>query len=245
MIAEVSTSVPNVALNFIQCDQLSLDSVQTAAKTFLSHSPSRLDILICNAGVMATSPALSTDGFENQFAVNHLAHALLVKILLPALTATTDARVLFITSTGFNFPFPGGIQFDTLNTTQDLGPYSQWARYGQSKLANVQYAATLAREHPAITWLSVHPGVVETDLVGRLKPEEKEMVYSTNQGGLLKPEQGAHSTLWAATVEKKELVNGDLYVPVGVKGEHSKESQDVEQQTKLWEWTAEVLKKFA
>ncbi|KAI4176758.1 MAG: hypothetical protein LQ343_000851 [Gyalolechia ehrenbergii] len=246
IISQTKTVAPNAHLTFIECDQLSLASVQVAAQSFLSQA-SKLDVLIANAGVMATDAALSKDGYENQFATNHIAHALLVKLLLPTLESTAskagEARVLFLTSLGFMYPFPDGVQFNALKTTQDFGPGSQWARYGQSKLANVQYPAELARRYPDITWLSLHPGTVNTDIIGRLKPDEKELVYQMNKV-IVEPEEGVYNTCWAATTKKSDLVNGELYLPVGQKGEHTKQSADKELQGKLWAWTQEELRAF-
>ncbi|KAL8941983.1 MAG: hypothetical protein Q9216_001916 [Gyalolechia sp. 2 TL-2023] len=246
IISQTKTVAPNVPLTFIECDQLSLASVQGVAQSFLSQA-SKLDVLIANAGVMATDAALSKDGYENQFAINHVAHALLIKLLLPTLESTAgkakEARVLFLTSLGFMYPFPGGVQFDALKMTQDFGPGSQWARYGQSKLANVQYPTELARRYPDIAWLSLHPGTVSTDIIGRLKPDEKELVYQMNKV-IVEPEEGVYNTCWAATTKKNDLVNGELYLPVGQKGDHSKESADKELQAKLWAWTQEELKAY-
>ena len=247
IISQAKSLSPSAQLTFIEADQLSLTSVSNAAKSIISLTP-KIDVLILNAGVMATDAALSADGYENQFAVNHVAHALFIKLLLPLLEAAAsapggEARALFLTSTGFLYPFPGGVQFDALKTTQDFGPGSQWARYGQSKLANVQYPAELARRYPKITFVSLHPGTVKTDIIGRLKPEEKDLVYQVNKV-IVEPEEGVWNTCWCATVEKGKLKNGELYLPVGQVGEHSKESADTELQGKLWDWTQTELKSF-
>lgn len=246
LINTVKGDTPSAQLTFIECDQLSLSSVQKAAKAFLSKS-SKLDVLICNAGVMATDAALSEDGYENQFAVNHLAHALLVKLLLPTIQKTAETsgetRILFLTSLGFMYPFPGGVQFDALKTTQDFGPGSQWARYGQSKLANVQYAAELARRYPSVTSVSLHPGVVNTDLVGRLKPDEKDLVNQMNKV-MVEPEEGVYNTCWCATTNKSAIKNGELYLPVGKPGDHSAESSDQGLCEKLWDWTQKELEGY-
>lgn len=238
---------PSVQLTFIECDQLSLSSVEKTAKEFLSKT-SALDVLICNAGVMATDAALTKEGYENQFGVNHVAHALFVKLLLPALQKTGektgDARILFLTSLGFMYPFPGGVQFDGVKTTQDFGPGSQWARYGQSKLANVQYPAELARRYPSITSVSLHPGTVNTDIIGRLKPDEKELVYQMNKV-IVEPAEGVYNTCWCATTNKSAIKNGELYLPVGQVGERSKESSDPELCEKLWVWTQNELESYS
>ena len=246
LITSVKATAPSAQLTFIECDQLSLLSVSKAAQSFLSKT-SRLDVLICNAGVMATDAALSEDGYENQFGVNHVAHALLVKLLLPTIQktgeASGDARILFLTSLGFLYPFPGGVQFDAVKTTQDFGPGSQWARYGQSKLANVQYAAELARHYPSITSVSLHPGTVNTDIIGRLKPDEKDLVYQANKV-IVEPEEGVYNTCWCATTEKSNIKNGELYLPAGVLGQHSRESSDRALCERLWDWTEKELEGY-
>ncbi len=244
--ADVESRVSSANLTFIECDHLSLASVEKAAKEFLAKS-SRLDVLLCNAGVMATEAALSSDGYENQFAVNHVAHALLIKLLLPTVQKTADttgdARILLVTSLAFTVAFPGGILFDSLKSTQDFGPGSQWGRYGQSKLANILYAAELARRYPSITFASIHPGTVKTDIIGRLKPEEKELVYQKVKD-ILELHEGAYNPAWCATTAKGNLVNGEFYVPVGQLGEHNKESKDPELSQKLWTWTQKELEGY-
>lgn len=194
---------------------------------------------------MATSTFLTDDGYENQFGVNHLSHALFVKLLLPSLLkGSKDPRIVFITSLGFMYSFPnGGILFDSLKSTQDFGPGCQWARYGQSKLANVLYAAELARQNSEILSVSVHPGTVATDLIGRLGEEEKAMVYASNDK-IMEVYEGAYNTCWAATSARANIVNGEVYVPVGERGEHTKESSDRELGERLWEWTQEELKEY-
>lgn len=153
----------------------SLRSVTEGIKQGFKHD--RLDILLLNAGIIAKPPTLSVDGYELQFATNHLGHAMLTKQLLPYLIKTTkapgaDVRVVTITSEGYEFHrmIKGGIAFDELQRGSTvsrtiLGP---WVRYGQSKLANILFASELARRHPNIMSVSVHPGVVKTPMLDGL-----------------------------------------------------------------------------
>jgi len=122
---------------------------------------------------MASSPALSTDGYEIQFATNFLGHALLIKHFLPLLLSTAsahgDARIVSLTSTGFTVaPRNHGIVFSDLRTTQNYEFGAKWTRYGQSKLAILLYTAKLARRYPVLSTAIVHPGVIATDLVTSL-----------------------------------------------------------------------------
>ena len=123
IIAQIRDSGSKTDVKFIECDLASLSSVKTAAEAFVSQAP-HLDILMCNAGIMAKPKSLTTDGYELQFGTNHLGHALLVKKLLPLLEETSiaggDARIVILTSEGMFLHPKGGIIFDDLKTTQDF-----------------------------------------------------------------------------------------------------------------------------
>lgn len=194
---------------------------------------------------MAAPPALTEDGYEIQFEINHLGHVLLIKHMLPTLLRTAkdygDARIVCLTSTGFNVAPKAGILFKDLRTTMDVGMGSPWTRYGQSKLANLLYSAQLAKRYLDLSVAVVHPGVVNTDLVGCLGMANKMIVRLTNIGKMKTLEEGAQNSLWAATTDKASLKSGTFYEPVGVPGKHSKLSQDTELAQQLWDWTQKEL----
>ena len=139
----------------------------------------------------------------------------------------------------------GGILFGKLRTTQeDIGVGGEWRRYAQSKLANILYAAELARRHPNITSVSIHPGVVATGLVGNLSFLNKALVYVTNIGKVQVPANGAWNQLWAATAKAGDIVNGAYYEPVAVLGKLTKNAKDEKLAGKLWEWTDKELEGY-
>lgn len=180
LVTETKRVTPNVELTFLECDFTSLASVQAGLKGF-KHS--KLDILICNAGIMSQPLGTSKDGFEVHFAVNHLANALVIRTLLlrlleAAQAPNADVRVVSLTSTGYMAHPAEGVRFDTIRSTQDTGLMGGWRRYGQSKIANIVYAAELARRHgqDGIYAVSVHPGVVNTTLVLDLGVAQKALV---------------------------------------------------------------------
>ncbi|KAF3765718.1 oxidoreductase [Cryphonectria parasitica EP155] len=249
LVRNIKAAQPSASLSFLQMDMTSLSSVRTAIDQGFTHD--RLDIMMCNAGVMAKPPELTKDGFEVQFGINHLAHALMIRQLTPVLLKTaedpnSDVRLVCLTSTGWRGHPKQGVDFDRVRTTQESTGGS-WIRYGQSKLANVVYAAEFARRNPSILAVSVHPGVVVTDLVNDLNRVKKTFVYATSwvQGiNLLQPEQGALNQLWAAAgATRSEVVNGAFYMPVGVESnsmlDNVATSQDFAK--RLWQWTEEAL----
>ncbi|KAJ5194095.1 Short-chain dehydrogenase/reductase SDR [Penicillium cf. griseofulvum] len=245
VIKQIHQVTPNLAVTFIKCDLASLTSVKEAAEHFTGQHRT-LDILMCNAGIMGKKPGLTADGYEVQFGTNHLGHALLIKKLLPLLQASHNPRIVILTSQGWGLHPHGGIIFDKLKTTQDIAFAGPWRRYGQSKLANLLYARELAKRFPSITSVSVHPGVVKTDLVAGLSLKDKIIVYSTTWWLLLQPHEGAFNQTWAATVDKAEIQNGGYYEPVGKleDGKLDKTARDDKLAERLWDWTEEALRGF-
>lgn len=209
----------------------------------------------CNAGIMDKPPALSEDGYEIHFAVNHLAHAMVIQQLLPVMLRTaelpgSDVRLIILTSVGWQLHPKDGIAFDTLRTKQEnLTMLGFQLRYGQSKLANVLYAAEFARRYPSIKAVSVHPGVVATDLINTLPPTKKAFVYVINRImgiSVVDEKKGRLSQLWvAAGAKRDELVNGAYYMPVGVLSNDKldKVAKSEELAGKLWSYTEDVLSK--
>ncbi|KAJ7346941.1 oxidoreductase [Mycena albidolilacea] len=240
LITEVQAAAPSAQLTFLKCNMSSLASVSEAAKQLVSETQ-RLDILVLNAGVFAPEPGLTLDGYELVFGTNHLAHALFVKLLLPTLLQTVDARIVTIASRGHMRA--GGIPFGQMRDPQSGFP-ARKLRYPQSKLANVLYTAELARRYPGLTAVSLHPGVVGTDMLLNAPWFERTVInvmQMWNREPIVTPEEGAYNQLWAATVDKSEVVNGGYYVPVGVVGPRTKQSSDAKLAEELWNWTEKEL----
>ena len=149
-------------VSLVDLDLSSLASTATAAAEVRSRFE-RLDLLVNNAGVMATPYERTVDGFELQFATNHLGHAALTAHLLPALVATEGSRVVNISSLAHRM---GRIDFDDLQSERRYRP---WRAYGQSKLANLLFTFELQRRLDAAgagtIAVAAHPGISETNLV--------------------------------------------------------------------------------
>lgn len=248
VISSIRTAAPNAKVTFLKCDVSSLASVQECTRTLISQID-RLDILMLNAGIMATPPSTSVDGYEIQFATNQLGHSLLVKLLLPLLQSTAnlpgaDVRVINMTSIAYKQAPSQGIDFPTLKTDQaNLGLLNKWARYGQSKLAQLLYTDELARHYPEITWLSVHPGYIFTGLFDGTSFLTKLPVLIMSMGNRTPVEKGHYTQCWAATALKSKVVSGGYYEPIGVAGKRATAlARDQKLAGRLWEWTQAELK---
>ena len=201
---------------------------------------------------MATDPAVSIDGYEMQMATNHLGHALLIRRMLPLLQSTAekhgDARIINLSSIAHNLHPKQGIDFATLNTSQQhLGsmiPGSAYARYGQSKLANMLYPDELTQRYPSIRSIAVHPGVIETGLVTENLKFSRRLALRMNFLGTKKTyaDEGAKNQVWAAT--SPDARSGVYYVPVGKEGKREKRGGDKKLARELWDWTEVVLDKY-
>jgi NAD(P)-dependent dehydrogenase (short-subunit alcohol dehydrogenase family) len=232
------------AVSFLALDLASLSSIKSAAAEFQASS-SRLDILMNNAGIMMTPEGLTKEGYEIQLGTNHMGHAFFTHLLLPTLEETAktnpDVRIVFLSSMGESMSPKNPYQFDQFKTT--MSSFSTLSRYAISKLANVHYAAALAEQYPKIKVISIHPGVVRTNLTGPIR--ESSLIIGTltrviNSFIGVDAAKGALNQLWAATDPKAE--SGVFYHPVGVTGKGSKLSQDKEAREKLWEWTQQEIK---
>ncbi|KAK6323789.1 hypothetical protein J4Q44_G00061280 [Coregonus suidteri] len=147
--AEIRSSTGNTNVVVQQLDLASLGSVRQFAREFIA-TETRLDILINNAGIMLCPKSLTVDGFESQFAVNHLGHFLLTNLLLDMLKASTPSRVINVSSIAHQ---GGKIHFEDLNF--DKKGYNSVIAYKQSKLANLLFSRELARRTKGYNWCTV------------------------------------------------------------------------------------------
>lgn len=244
-IASIRRSIPSSCeIRHLSLDLTSFASVSNAASTFLSQEP-RLDILINNAGVLALPYTTTREGHEVQFGTNHMGHALLTKLLLPVMLKTAeggeDVRMVNVASIGHYLTPSGGIMFDH----KELENQHTWRRYGNSKLANIVYTRQLAERYPQITTVSVHPGVIVTDIYASVaaNPLARGALWLFGAIANIIPgcfgsvKGGALTQTWAATAVKGELENGAFYRPVGVGSGGSRWARDEGLGKKLWEWT--------
>jgi NAD(P)-dependent dehydrogenase (short-subunit alcohol dehydrogenase family) len=212
------------------------DAIHVAALELADHSSIRafaddigetydeLNILISNAGLMAGPLAHSPEGWEMQFATNHVGHFLLTNLLVPLLEAGAPARVVCLSSAGHH---RAAVDFDDLHF--ERREYDMWEAYGQSKTANALFAVALDHRLAlhGVRAFAVHPGAIITDLGRHLTEEDIAEVserVSTMAGGLKELAAGAATSVWAATAPELDG-KGGLYLedcgesaPVGTDG---------------------------
>jgi NAD(P)-dependent dehydrogenase (short-subunit alcohol dehydrogenase family) len=190
-----------------ELDLASPASIDRFASEFLISNRA-LDLLINNAGVMATPLTRDERGYELQFSTNHLGHFQLTARLWPALKKSGNARVVALSSRGHA---RGGVDLSDPNFSKR--PYDKWAAYGQSKSANSLFAVELDKrgQKDGVRAFAVHPGGILTDLLKYMTDEELSAYGIYRENGVAKVpdvtkvperfktvEEGAATTIWCA-----------------------------------------------
>ena len=199
-------------IELIELDLSDLEKVKNVA-LYIKNKFNSLDVLINNAGIMAPPKTLSKQGFEIQFAVNHLAHMLLTLELLPMLEDKKNSRVVTVTS---GVQYFGKIEWKDL---QGETKYDRWASYAQSKLANVMFGlelnSKLKENNSKTSSLLAHPGFARTNLqpksVEANKSWQEELAYKFMDPMFQSAKMGALPQIAAATLPK--VNGGDQFGP--------------------------------
>ncbi|KAK4098062.1 NAD(P)-binding protein [Parathielavia hyrcaniae] len=233
----------HVAISYLETDLASFESVRSAAARFC-EGQDRLDIAVLNAGIMRVRPGTTAEGYEIAFGINYLGHALLMRLLMPTLLRTADlpgadVRVVAVSSEGHVMAPKEGILFESLKGPCEDIKYYQ--RYGQSKVAVIGLARELAKWHPQIKVVAVHPGRVITGMARGLQRESLLFRATAPISPLfcVSPAIGVRNHLWAATAP--EVESGKYYEPVGVPDKETAIAKDPGLSARLWEWTEKEL----
>jgi NAD(P)-dependent dehydrogenase (short-subunit alcohol dehydrogenase family) len=196
----------------VALDLASLKSVRVCAEGLLKKGEP-FDVVIANAGVMATPFTNTADHFEMQFGTNHLGHFVLVNRIASLIRA--GGRLINLSSAGHRFS-----NVDLQDPNFERTPYDPWVAYGRSKSANILFAVAFDRRHRGngIRAAAVHPGGVQTELDRHLDPVHiKKTIEQTNKRlasegkapfQLKTIPQGAATSVWAAVVAPADEIGG-------------------------------------
>ncbi len=189
-LSKIEEAAPSSQTRSMLLDLGDLASVDAFSKSFTTEYET-LDLLINNAGIMATPYRTTKDGFESQVGTNHLGHFALTAKLMPALTAAQSSRLVNVSSIGHRSG-----DMDTDDLLLDRSNYKRWRAYYRSKLANLLFTYEMHRRLQTagienLSSLAAHPGVARTNLaqgmgfIGTLlKPIAFLFIQSAQMGAL-------------------------------------------------------------
>jgi NAD(P)-dependent dehydrogenase (short-subunit alcohol dehydrogenase family) len=233
-IEQVRRETGHDDLHFVELDLANLEQVRACAAR-LTETETRLDVLVLNAGLVRVR-ALTAQGFESTFGVNHLGHMLLTLRLEPLLVKAAPSRVVVVASRAHERT-RSPIDYETLR--RPTSTYTGWREYQQSKLANMLFAFELARrwQPKGVNVYALHPGVIASD-IWRVAPTP------LRQLGMLfmrTPEEGARASLHCATSEAAGRETGRYYDEDGSHRQPSPLALDEQAQAALWAYSMQAL----
>lgn len=227
-LAELEPAGPG-RLRLLLADLGEQAQVRRLAGEILARLP-RLHVLLNNAGAIHMQRAVTADGLELTFAVNHLGPFLLTRLLEGRLRESAPARVVTVASAAHHGA-PGMAWDDLLGERQ----YAGFRAYAQSKLANILFTAELARrlEGSGVTANALHPGVVRTGFGHNVRGWLR---WGVKLAGplFLSPERGADTAVWLCASPEVERISGG-YFEKRRPARASAAARDAEQARRLWE----------
>ncbi|OHV56883.1 SDR family NAD(P)-dependent oxidoreductase [Pseudofrankia sp. BMG5.36] len=188
---------------------------QASVAAFVAQWDGPLDILVNNAGIMAPPLLRTPEGWELQFATNHLGHFALATGLHGALAAAGGARIVSVSSSAHH---RSPVVFDDIHF--ERREYEPWSAYGQSKTANVLFAVEASKRWAGdgITVNALMPGGIRTNLQRYVSEEDLERLRAAAGGADLKwktPEQGAATSILVATSPLLDGIGGRYFEDCG------------------------------
>jgi NAD(P)-dependent dehydrogenase (short-subunit alcohol dehydrogenase family) len=200
------------SFELVELNLTHLKSVRACAYGLVVKGQS-FDLVIANAGVMATPFGRTADGFETQFGTNHLGHFVLVNRIAPLMG--TGSRLINVSSAGHRFS-----NVDLGDPNFERTPYEPFVAYGRSKTANILFAVAFDQRHRerGVRAAAVHPGVIHTELARHLDPEQLQSIIEQLTKQLAGEDnapfqwktipQGAATSVWAGVVARADEVGG-------------------------------------
>jgi NAD(P)-dependent dehydrogenase (short-subunit alcohol dehydrogenase family) len=235
-LEEIRRESGSSQVDLLIADMSSLASIRALSKQIGEKYP-RLDVLINNAGATSPTRRMSADDIEMTVAGNHLGPALLTALLLDLLKASAPSRVINVSS-----EVHARARVDLNDLQYERRKYSWGRAYAQSKLLMNAYTFELARrlQGTGVTANCLHPGVVATNLGGPDLSLGWKIMFRLLRPLFLKAQQGALTTLYAASASELAGVSGKYFAKSKI-SESSPQSRDPKLMAEVWQWTQKMI----
>lgn len=234
LLKELNTKSQNEAA-YILADLSSQKEVKSAAKEYLKMNRP-LDILINNAGLINLKRRETIDGFEETFAVNHLAYFSLTNLLIDKLKESESARIINISSGAHQFV--KRMNFDDIQSEKNYKPFKV---YSYSKLANILFTRKLSEilKDDNITVNCLHPGVVATGFASQNDSKFQKFLFKLSKPFMRSSNKGAETSIYLSSSDDVSDVSGKYFYNSKVSKISSGASNE-EDTERLWRISMEL-----
>ena len=231
--------ISNGQNSFIIADLSSQEDIKTASEKYLDKNIS-LDVLLNNAGLINFKRNETIDGFEETFAINHLAYFSLTNLLLDKIKESNSARIVNVSSAAHQFV--KRMNFDDIQSEKSYRPFKV---YGYTKLANILFTKKLSSilENTKVTVNCVHPGVVGTSFGQNNSNNLNKVLSFIARPFMITSEKGAETSIYLCSSPDVSNISGQYFYNCKVT-KTSKWAQSKEDADRLWELSKEMVRSF-
>tara|TARA_B100000575_G_scaffold82549_1_gene64924 strand:- start:1819 stop:2670 length:852 start_codon:yes stop_codon:yes gene_type:complete len=238
LLTEIN-KISNGKNSFIIADLSSQKDIKIASDSYIDKNIS-LDILLNNAGLINFKRKETIDGFEETFAINHLAYFSLTNLLLDKIKESNSARIVNVSSAAHQFV--KRMNFDDIQSEKSYRPFKV---YGYTKLANILFTKKLSSilENTKVTVNCVHPGVVGTSFGQNNSNNLNKVLSFIARPFMLTSEKGAETSIYLCSSPDVSNISGQYFYNCKVT-KTSKWAQSKEDADRLWELSKEMVRSF-
>ena len=231
--------ISNGKNSFIIADLSSQKDIKIASDSYIDKNIS-LDILLNNAGLINFKRKETIDGFEETFAINHLAYFSLTNLLLDKIKESNSARIVNVSSAAHQFV--KRMNFDDIQSEKSYRPFKV---YGYTKLANILFTKKLSSilENTKVTVNCVHPGVVGTSFGQNNSNNLNKVLSFIARPFMITSEKGAETSIYLCSSPDVSNISGQYFYNCKVT-KTSKWAQSKEDADRLWELSKEMVRSF-
>ena len=222
-------SISGMNPTFIIADLSSQKEIKKAADTYRKMDKS-LDILLNNAGLINLKRRETIDGFEETFAVNHLAYFTLTNLLLDKIKESPFSRIINVSS-GAHYAVKR-MNFDDI---QSINSYKPFKVYGYSKLANILFTKKLSEilKNENVTVNCLHPGVVATGFASQNNSRFQKFIFSMAKPFMRTSDNGAKTSIYLCSSEDVSDISGEYFYNSKIT-KTSKGAKNIDDADRLW-----------
>jgi NAD(P)-dependent dehydrogenase (short-subunit alcohol dehydrogenase family) len=232
-VAWLKERVPKIEVTTRVADLSRLDEMRRIAADLAASVP-RIDVLVNNAGAMFDRHALTQDGFERTFALNHMAYFVVTNLLLEKLKAAAPSRIVSVASRAHV-----GATLDFADLTGRNPAAKGWLAYSRSKLANILFTAELGRRlaGSGVTANCLHPGFVASRFGNEMGLLHRIGIGIAKRFAAISPEEGAQTVAYLASSPDVAAVSS-RYFAACREAQPSAVARDAATARRLWQESA-------